>query len=325
MPEPTTAAPKPVLLDPWQPHHPIALTGWLERNRFSPLLVGILALVLTIIAFNIVGTFVTLIMLVAQGVGMADIQQDLNGAIATHIRWVLGANSIAQVLVIALPLVILVRWHTPDKASYIRLRKPEMGMMGLSLIGYIVFFPFFQWLGSINALLPLPEWMETLEASQLVLIESVFEQNLNVVFSVAMMALVPAICEELFFRGYLQRHFERAMPVLVAITLVGLLFGLFHLRLSQALPLAGFGVYLAYITWRTGSLWPAILVHFIHNGAMVVASKYVANSDTITFEQLEQMEMPWFLIVGSVALTALAIRMMQQRAERLIEAKTSLA
>jgi hypothetical protein len=117
-----------------------------------------------------------------------------------------------------------------------------------------------------------------------------------------MLALVPGICEEVLFRGYAQRQFERASGPAGGILLSGVLFGLYHLRPSQVLPLAMLGLYLAYLTWRTGSLWPAVLVHILHNGLAVVLARLVQKRQEYDFETLEQAPMPWYAVLGGFAI-----------------------
>jgi membrane protease YdiL (CAAX protease family) len=145
-----------------------------------------------------------------------------------------------------------------------------------------------------------------MEQSQLEMIRSVLQSDLGLVFNITMLALVPGVCEELLFRGYAQRQFERAAGPAGGILLAGGLFGLYHLRPSQALPLTVLGLYMAYLVWRTGSLVPAVLVHIAHNGMAVVGARYAETHPDYSVRALEQTSMPWslvglgFVIVGSV-------------------------
>ncbi len=86
-------------------------------------------------------------------------------------------------------------------------------------------------------------------------------------------ALVPALVEEIAFRGItlgmLRKHSDG-----LAIVLSALLFGLFHGNMIQ-LPFATcFGLAAGYITLRTGSLWPAIVLHFINNASSSLFSYF---------------------------------------------------
>ena len=85
-------------------------------------------------------------------------------------------------------------------------------------------------------------------------------------------AIMPASCEEWFFRGYVFRALELKLAAWPAVLLNGLIFGLFHvvaveaLTLERLAPATVLGCVLAWIRWRSGSLWPGLLVHSLHNG-----------------------------------------------------------
>jgi membrane protease YdiL (CAAX protease family) len=90
------------------------------------------------------------------------------------------------------------------------------------------------------------------------------------------------IVEELFFRGLVLRALlgraasvaPRAAPAL-AIVVTGLLFALVHFESLQFLGLAGFGMVLGVLAWRTGRLGPSIVAHMAFNASTVVAYVYV--------------------------------------------------
>lgn len=85
----------------------------------------------------------------------------------------------------------------------------------------------------------------------------------------ALFALVPALCEEGLFRGavlYCLRPVGRAR----ACALSALAFAAFHLNVAQFLPVLALGLVFAWVVWETGSLWPSILGHGLHN-ALVLA------------------------------------------------------
>jgi len=86
------------------------------------------------------------------------------------------------------------------------------------------------------------------------------------------------LVEEIFFRGLLLRGLlgklaglgRRAGPA-VAIVVTGLVFGLVHFEPLQFLGLAGFGMVLSYLAYRTGRLGPSIVAHVSFNTTTVVA------------------------------------------------------
>lgn len=86
-------------------------------------------------------------------------------------------------------------------------------------------------------------------------------------------ALVPAVCEEILFRGFLLGGLkDRARPVAVAIV-VGLAFGLFHIY-AEKIPLtAVLGVVLSLVCLYSGSIFPAMLIHTANNGLALLAAR----------------------------------------------------
>jgi hypothetical protein len=85
------------------------------------------------------------------------------------------------------------------------------------------------------------------------------------------------VVEELFFRGLLLRGLLGRLAPLgnrwgpsLAIVLTGLVFGLVHFERLQFLGLAGFGMVLAYLAYRTGRLGPSIVAHIAFNSTTVV-------------------------------------------------------
>jgi ABC-2 type transport system permease protein/sodium transport system permease protein len=89
------------------------------------------------------------------------------------------------------------------------------------------------------------------------------------------LGLMPAICEEFFFRGYLLGAFRGRMPAWLAIGLSALLFGFFHLSVGgliateRVLSSTLLGIVLGWICWRTGSVLPGIVLHALHNSLML--------------------------------------------------------
>jgi membrane protease YdiL (CAAX protease family) len=87
-------------------------------------------------------------------------------------------------------------------------------------------------------------------------------------FAVLAIAIAPFV-EELAFRGFLFNTILRYAPVWLAATLSGIVFGLSHGSVSAFLPLAGSGVVLAYVYYRSGSLAASMLTHAVFNAVNV--------------------------------------------------------
>lgn len=94
------------------------------------------------------------------------------------------------------------------------------------------------------------------------------------------LAAVPALCEEFFFRGFLLSAFLRNSKPWLAIVATAGLFGLFHvivrdsLLFERFLPSSLMGLVLGWVCYRSGSLFPGIVLHALHNGILVSMSHF---------------------------------------------------
>ena len=82
-------------------------------------------------------------------------------------------------------------------------------------------------------------------------------------------AVMPALCEELIYRGILFRGYRKS-GVLIAVLLTAFLFGMMHMNLNQFSYAFVLGFLFAFVTEITGSILPAVLLHIYVNGKSVV-------------------------------------------------------
>ena len=85
-------------------------------------------------------------------------------------------------------------------------------------------------------------------------------------------ALAPAVCEEMLFRGVILHALKARYRMPAAIAVTAVLFGLFHMSLVKFLPTGLLGLALCILVWKTGSIYPAMLMHFINNAISVAAN-----------------------------------------------------
>lgn len=138
--------------------------------------------------------------------------------------------------------------------------------------------------------------------------EEIFEQirNLSPVLLVGTMALVPAICEEWFFRGYLLGALRGRLPAWAAILLIAVLFGLFHIFVSggvggvRFLPSTGLGIVLGFVCWKSNSVLPGMLLHCVHNGFLVLVARYQDEllKANIGVQNEEHLPLLWLATAG---------------------------
>ncbi|MEX0746371.1 MAG: type II CAAX endopeptidase family protein [Rhodothermales bacterium] len=312
--------PAPALQDPWEPSPPILLDGWLERNAFAPLFLAFFGLIAAFILFQIIiSPVATIVLLLMQGVHPERLLEGFETIIEEHARSLLTANTIGQVLGLALPAYLLARLHTGRPRSYLRIRRSDVSFVGLGFVGVLSITPAIQWLGQVNEHIPLPDFIRKFEESQMALIEKVLLADTGLGFNLLVLAITPALCEELLFRGYIQRQAERGGGIIFGILFSGIVFGLYHLRLSQAIPLCVLGVYLAWLVWRTGSLWPAIVVHFSNNAIAIVTGAYIARRPDMDMADLEAIEIPWYMVAFGLVIFGAIVFGIERTARRLLQ------
>lgn len=190
----------------------------------------------------------------------------------------------AQALFIALPVLLLVPLHTgvqtlftsPTTDFLALSRLPSWKATGLAALGVIVLNPLLSYLGSLQSLAlsaigfdaPLAEFKALYDS--LIRTLTRIDTPVDFLLVVLAVAVTPAVCEELLFRGYTQRNLARALSPLTAAVVTGVIFGLYHLNPFDTLPLIALGVYLSVLRYLSGSLWTAAAAHFANNFFSIV-------------------------------------------------------
>ena len=208
---------------------------------------------------------------------------------------------ITQLLVIAgIPLLALRFWGIHPGAALGLNRRPKSLAMLLVLIGAPA-------ATLLAALVGIAQgWFMQVPDSYRELMERLFQAQggANLVSAVIVFAIVPGICEELFFRGFVLRGLASRMNPLMAIAWTAVLFGAFHFDLYRLLPTTVLGLLLGGLVWLTGSLWPAMLLHAANNTIAVLANNLPAFRNIPWLQEGTSIPTPVILIVTAVGLLA---------------------
>jgi membrane protease YdiL (CAAX protease family) len=93
----------------------------------------------------------------------------------------------------------------------------------------------------------------------------------RLVVNLLVMAVIPAIGEEMLFRGIVQRLFTAMVKnVHLGVIITAFLFSAFHLQFLGFLPRFFLGLMLGYAFVITGSLWTSVWLHFVNNASSVM-------------------------------------------------------
>lgn len=194
-----------------------------------------------------------------------------------------------QVMRVQLALQTLSMFFIPAIAVYIMmLRSDSLGqdlrgslavkghLWGMLLAAGLSFLllPTISLLGAWNASWPLPEWSLRMERqakfmTDMILMDSAWSAFATNIF---VCAFLPALAEELFFRGVLQSIFIRTLKnPHVAIWVVAAVFSFFHFQFAGFVPRLVLGLLMGYLFYYGNSLALAIIAHFANNAVAVFA------------------------------------------------------
>ncbi|MFC2113942.1 lysostaphin resistance A-like protein, partial [Bacteroidota bacterium] len=190
---------------------------------------------------------------------------------------------------------------------------PLLHSLVLATVIFIAVVPFNEWLISFNEAMKLPESLKSLEqmmrdsedllAKQ---IEAFLVMNNigDLLLNLLIVALLPGVLEELFFRGIIQGILHRWLKNgHVAVIVTALFFSAIHFQFYGFLPRVVLGLILGYLYLYTKNLWVAIYFHILNNLVSVVAS-YLIQHNLIDQQNFEHMNNSNYVIIISFAITA---------------------
>ena len=136
----------------------------------------------------------------------------------------------------------------------------------------------------INQRLPIPESLRTMFDSFNTsgLLERMLHMGnqSDLLVNLVVIALLPAVFEEIFFRGTLQGMLSGLFNNHhIGIWLCSLIFALIHLNIGQIIPMMFLALVMGYLFHYTGSIYPSIAIHFLNNSFAVFAYYYQEKSD----------------------------------------------
>ncbi len=95
----------------------------------------------------------------------------------------------------------------------------------------------------------------------------------SIAVTVLAVAVAPAICEEVLFRGVVFHALASRFIPLVAILISSVVFAAYHMTLAQLVPTFVLGLVLATLTQRSRSIIPAMIAHLLNNAIVVLYAR----------------------------------------------------
>jgi len=203
---------------------------------------------------------------------------------------------------------VVVRFFYPPNSralAYLRAtRLPDIRLVVSGILLMLAAIPLVLFLYNLNQALPLSEVFRSLEEQTNDTIKGLLQMDngLELLANLMLIALLPAIGEELVFRGVVQQQLQRsiASPWL-AIVLASAIFSFIHFQFEGFLPRMLLGILLGWLYWRSQNLWVPVAAHFVNNAAQVVG-QYLYSREISTLDLEQDIEVPWPAAAGSLFL-----------------------
>jgi uncharacterized protein len=241
---------------------------WLQLIIYGGLTVGILLLIVTV-GINFLAHHYHLTVMQIANMSPADYARPENIGIMK------GILIIQDFGLFILPPLVYAYLADPRPQVYAGLRAPQKNYFFM-IAAVIMIAGYFtvEFLGQINESIihllskSTQKWIESGEESANGMLENIvsFKKPSDLLVAIFYVAFLPAIAEELFFRGILQKFFiqifKSAWP---GIIFTGFLFSAFHMQFMGFLPRMALGIILGALYWFSGSIFTSMLGHFVFN------------------------------------------------------------
>ena len=204
-------------------------------------------------------------------------------------RWVQSFYNIGSFLISAIVFAGFYRKPIPETLG-LSSPAPLKQLLFVLAIAFTA-IPVVSGLSAFNLKLPgIDQWadLNKLQASRDAMLQILLHSYswLDSLLLVLTLALVPAVSEEVFFRGLLQRFFSSwSFNKHIGIGVSAMLFTLLHFSVTQFVPILFMGLLLGYIYSWTGNLWVCILVHFLNNATTVIFHRLSAQYQSVRMFQ----------------------------------------
>ena len=273
----------------------MATAAFRGMKPFSQLMFALFVMVASVLAFMVFG-----ILAAIPFVGLSGLMESLTPAglnSPESINFLKYFQVLQSIGLFVVPPFILGLLFNGNISEYLRINRTTSGQSYiLAALTLLLVIPFINFLGAINSQMKFPEalsgvenWMKTMEDAATLMVEKFMKvQSISgLMFNLFMIAVLPALGEELMFRGVIQRIFTNwTKNYHWGIWISAFLFSAMHMQFYGFLPRMALGAMFGYLLVWTGTMWVPILAHFVNN-TMGVLGYYFTNKGVISKDMEE--------------------------------------
>lgn len=203
--------------------------------------------------------------------------------------------------------------------SYFALEKGiNGGWFVLSVLLMISIYPLIAYSAQLMQQIELPDWAQSMDASSYETLASVLEMNgpTDLLLNLFVVAITPAIGEELLFRGVIQKELNRHLRnPHVGIVLTSIIFSAIHMSVEGFPARLLLGIVLGYSYHFTKNLWYPILLHLFNNGLQVLAL-YISGENVKELDPTEGPEIHWAFALVSLLAAIIIFTLLKTKSEK---------
>lgn len=280
----------------------------------SRLLDGFVLAMMTVGSF-ILAQVLSLAFLSMLGISIADLGSmgDTFSQNLTAFKWL---QVFSALLTFLLPAFLFSKYKTGSFTGYFR-SENGINLIPVVLAGLAMAlsYPLLLVSMKVNSFLTLPESLRFIEELMRNMEDSAADMTVKFLtmdsigsfaLNMLMIGVVPAVGEELLFRGCLQKWLQKVLNnPHVAIFIAGFIFSFFHFQFYGFLPRWIMGIILGYLFYYSGNIWYPIIAHFLNNGLQVL----LVYLGQMPLEEINTPELPALdlVVLSGAALSVLLI------------------
>lgn len=241
--------------------------------RIQPVGLQLSIFLLTWVTFTFLFSVLQPLIIHLYGLNVGSVSTFLSDDLFNYPDLVRLLNALGAIFVFLIPAALFAYLASPQPFEYIGFKRPEnrwhwllIAIMGIGLVLTITTLG--GWLKTID----LGETAKALNKQRESNFKNLFIPGFkNLFINLFYLALLPAISEELFFRGIIQKFaYSFTKRPYISILISGLVFALMHFSIYEFIPIFLAGLLLAWVYYISSSIYLCILLHFLNNGIQVV-------------------------------------------------------
>lgn len=281
----------------------------------------LLLISISLVSFFLLGLAGTMVLSALTGINIVELSDSSkwNFSKPGIINFIRGMQAVQFISLFLVPSLICARLFSTDAKQYLGLKKPSNAFYFLVAIAVMILaIPLVNWLGELNKNVQFPsdieQWMKSSEDEAAKTVQALLSKRTisDLILNIIFIAGLAAVGEELLFRGMVQRllikMFKTPWP---GIIITAFLFSSMHMQFYGFLPRFALGILLGAIYWYSGSLWAAILAHFVYDSLLIVLAYF--NPEMLNDES--SVKMGNLALVGSIsfAIVVLLLEWMRKK------------